>query len=879
VTLALLVEQVKKLDDMSVLSTWKTLVAQSYEWLEASFDNYPVEALVTGRATFIDKLLDKAWTLSGLADDDNLTLCAVGGYGRGHLQPYSDIDLLIVSQKKLSRETGDKVSQFITFLWDIKLDIGQAVRTVKDCVRQAHDDISIATNLVELRFLAGNQALYDALWYKVNQKHRWSSKQFFLAKFEEQKARHHKFHGTAYNLEPNIKENPGCLRDIQTIGWVAKQHFREHDGIALVGHGYMTESELNELVECRMHLWKIRFALHLIAGRSENRLLFDYQTDVAHKMGYTQDGKQSVEAMMRDFFRTVSRINELNQMLLRRFEADILNKKLAHTCVLSDDFELMGSLISPRREQVFDKPEKLLDFLKVIADNPTVEGLTTDCIRQLRNARRLFRPQYYYEHDICRKKFMELMCRPHFFDKAWDVMHEYKILQHYLPAWDLIVGLMQFDLFHAYTVDEHTHRLVKHVNRYFDPKDKRFPRCSSIVSGMDHPEILYMAAIFHDIAKGRNGDHSVLGEKEVLQFCKQHDVTQEYADMIAWLVRNHLLMSVVAQRRDIYDPEVVHEFASTVKSHEHLNLLYALTLADIRATNDNLWNDWKASLLKELYLMTQKALDNGLQCQRTLDERIANHKSQVLTLLAQETIQISDAEQLWKTLNHDYFSRFKPIQIAWHTQQILAHKALLKESLLVSVNNDTAKGGTEVLVYGKDRPALFAQIASVVDSSNCSIHDAHITVTNDGYVFNSLLLLNNDGQRLTSQARIRELEKAISEQLNKPGKAHTNTRRISRQMRHIDVPVKIRFFSPDQNSTLIELEALDAPGILAKIGHALVDQNVTLKLAKVSTIGERAEDVFIVENAKGKALTQEEQVALKQQLHFKLEQLEDIANS
>jgi [protein-PII] uridylyltransferase len=397
------------------------------------------------------------------------------------------------------------------------------------------------------------------------------------------------------------------------------------------------------------------------------------------------------------------------------------------------------------------------------------------------------------------------------------------------------------------------------------------------VRNFDKPELIYIAAIFHDIAKGRNGDHSTLGAKDVAIFCEAHDIEKSDADLIAWLVENHLLMSVVAQRRDIYDPDVVNDFATAVRSHTHLNLLYILTLADIRATNDNLWNDWKASLLRELYSMTQKALDNGLQCGVTMRERVDSHKAKALKLL---TIAKADAERLetlWSRFEDDYFARFKPEQISWHSQAILAfeldHEA---GEMLIKTNNELAKGGTELLLYGEDRPALFAQIASVLDSRNCSIHDAHIAVTRDGHVFDSILILENDGSRIEGESRLRSIEQAIAEQLSKPGRSHNNTRKLSRQHKQLDVPVKVRFYSSQDDATLIELEALDAPGILAKVGHAFVDCNLTLKLAKIATIGERAEDVFIVSNEHGKALTPEEQTTLKKRILFKLDQLEDI---
>ena len=879
-TLQSVIEQVDTITSVDDLPAIKQCVSSSYDWLKASFDTIPVNQLVTGRAQFVDALLCHLWELFGLKSEQELALCAVGGYGRGHLQPYSDIDLLIVSKKPLGQGAQEKVGQFITLLWDIKLDVGQSVRTIKETVKLAREDISIATNLVESRLLCGSETVFDKLWEEVNGRNTWTSKAFFAAKYEEQQTRHAKFNGTAYNLEPNVKENPGCLRDIQSIGWVAKKHFKEYDGWNLVGHGYFTEQEHSELITCRMHLWKIRCALHFVAGRSENRLLFDYQPDVAAMLGYGDEGKRSVEKMMRDFFRVVRRVSELNRMLLQRFSYDMLNQSVQHTLHINDEFSLLDNMISPRHDKVFDSPESILDFLMLIADTPDVKGLDTDCIRQLRDAHRAFETEYFVEREACREKIIALFRHPSFFDFAWDIMHQYGILQAYLPQWDAIVGMMQFDLFHAYTVDEHTHRLVKHVNHYFSKENKAFPRCGRICRNLDKPELLYIAAIFHDIAKGRNGDHSTLGAQDVLDFCELHKIPSEDAHLISWLVENHLLMSVVAQRRDIYDPDVINEFASAMRSHTHLNLLYTLTLADIRATNDNLWNDWKASLLRELYLMTQKALDNGLQCQVTLNERVETHKLLAKQALAEQGADMEAVEVLWARLDDDYFVRFKPAQIAWHTQEIINAQSdwmgAEDTRLLVRANDSSAKGGTEILIYGKDRKALFAQVASVLDSRNCSIHDAHITVTRDGYVFDSLLVLENDGSRLSSDSRIKTLEKAIYEQLEKPGRAHDNKRKLPRQMRQLDVPTKVRFFNVGEDATLVELEALDAPGILAKVGHAFVDCQVTLKLAKIATIGERAEDIFIVSNDAGKALTQEQQVALKKQILFKLDQLEDI---
>lgn len=875
-----MISQLDSIQDAYDIKSFKQSVKACSEWLIDAFDEEPIEQLVTGRAKFVDALLQRLWSLHGLEQAKNVALCAVGGYGRGHLQPHSDVDLLIVSKRKLPSAVQEQVSRFITSLWDVGLDVGQSVRTVKETVKLAKGDITIATNLVESRFLAGCQDIFALLWKEVNGKNTWTSKEFFIAKYEEQQARHRRFNGTAYNLEPNVKENPGCLRDIQNIGWVAKKHFKEYDGKALVGHGYFTEDEHQELITCRMHLWRVRFALHVVAGRSENRLLFDYQTDVAEKMGYGRDGKSSVEKMMREFFRVVRQVSELNNMLLQRFSHDILNQSHGSCELLNNNFALYDGMISPRREDVFASPEDIFDFLLLITDTPKVKGLDTDCIRQLRNARRRFKKQYYILRDGCRKRIMQLFRNAEFFNFGWDVMYQYGILQSYLPQWDAIVGLMQFDLFHAYTVDEHTHRLVKNVNHYYSVDNTEFPRCGKIVKNLDKPELLYIAAIFHDIAKGRNGDHSTLGAEDVLRFCELHMPSRQDAELISWLVENHLLMSVVAQRRDIYDPEVINDFATKVRSHTHLNLLYALTLADIRATNDNLWNDWKSSLLRELYMMTQKALDNGLQCRLTLSERSEEHKTNALQLLKLDNVDEQAIERLWNRLDDDYFVRFKPAQIAWHSKEILRaeQQDLFSQepAILVKSNTEIAKGGTEILLYGTDRPALFAQVASVLDSRNCSIHDAHITVTKDGFVFDSMLVLESDGSRVEQGSRTDSIEQAILAQIAKPSKSHENTRKLPRQMRKLEVPTKIRFYNRGDDATLIELEALDAPGILAKVGHAFVDQEVTLKLAKIATIGERAEDVFIVSSLMGKALTPDQQVALKKRILVKLDQLEDI---
>ena len=520
---------------------------------------------------------------------------------------------------------------------------------------------------------------------------------------------------------------------------------------------------------------------------------------------------------------------------------------------------------------MFDSPLAVFNCLALIADNPDIESLDYDCLRQLRNARRQFAAQYWIEYPECRRAFMGLMRRPEFFGFAWNVMHLHGVLQAYLPQWDKILGMMQFDLFHAYTVDEHTHRLIKNLYHYFDKYNPDFPRCGNIIKNLDKPELIFIAGIFHDIAKGRGGDHSKLGAADVFAFGEAHDLSMTDIKTISWLVESHLLMSVVAQRRDIYDPEVVADFAGAVKSHSNLNLLYALTLADIRATNDSLWNDWKSSLLRELYLMTQKALDNGLECQVTFLERAQKHQADAIALLTPE-YSLDQINSVWDRVEQSYFSRYKPIQIAWHTQQVIAHQD--PKQWLIKMANHTSLAGTELLVYGVDRPAVFAQIASVLDSANLSILDANIAITPDGFVFDSIIIVDEDNEKIANMERCQRIESAILTQLNKKERTHINSRQLSRQLKQLSVPTKVRFFSASDDATLIELEALDTPGLLAKVGHLFVDFNLTLRLAKISTIGERAEDVFIVSDEHDHPLSPELQLALKKQIILTLDQLE-----
>ena len=862
----------KALPDSYSLDSYKKHFADFQDWLGKSFSQHPVNVLVKARARFIDDVLVQLWHQFGLHKSKDLSLIAVGGYGRGELHPCSDIDLLILSEGKLSASQQDAIGQFITLLWDLRLEVGHSVRTVKESVKLGKDDITIATNLLEMRLLTGNKALFEQLQHEVSKDSFWTSQAFFQAKRHEQQQRHAQYHGTAYNLEPNLKANPGGLRDIQTIGWVAKRHFQTRTMRELVAYQYLTEDEYQELMECEAYLWQMRFALHMEAGRNENRILFDYQPAVAERLGFGADGKASVERMMKRFFRTVQRVSELNEMLLQHFDGSILNhKEKVKTLILDDYFELQGHLIVARDNAVFARRDNLLRLFWHIANNSNITGVHSSTMRLIRQVRRRLMGDLQ-DYEACRQLFLAIIRHPRGMDKAITLMHRYGVLAAYLPQWRNIVGQMQFDLFHAYTVDEHTHRLLKNLYKYtLSEHESEFPLCSDIVKKMEKPELLYLAGIFHDIAKGRGGDHSELGAMDVREFAKLHKLSDFDSKLIAWLVEHHLLMSVTAQRRDIHDPAVVAEFAEKVRDETRLNYLYCLTLADIRATNDNLWNDWKGSLLRELFLATQKAFRRGLEKPMDLRDLIRENQNEAMPLLLKQTFSESEILHLWSRIKADYFARYSARQIAWHCEHILRHKS--PDEPLVLISKAPIRGGTQVFIYTKDQPKLFARLVAALDSKKVNIFDAQIMTNKDGYAMDTFVILEQNGEAVNSPSRQQSIKRALELFIaGKPDLSRQKTR-LSRQMRQFNVPPKVVFLPGNTSKrTMIELAALDTPGLLANIGEVFQRCDVNIHAAKITTIGERAEDFFMISNSDDQALTNEQQSALKRALIEQLSQ-------
>jgi len=833
------------------------------QWQRDKFPYVEVSVLVSARAQFVDNILRKLWCQHNL-DEHQISLLAVGGYGRGELHPYSDVDILLLTQEKITDELSEKISTFITQLWDVKLDIGQSVRSIKECIKQAENDVTVATNLMEVRQICGNETLTQHLFQLLAENDFWTSEKFFIAKRDEQYDRHQQYHGASYTLEPNLKANPGGLRDIQTIAWVAKRHFVADSFEELVAHNYLTQNEFFELLECQDYLWRMRAALHIVARRSENRLLFDYQGEVASLMGFGDEGKLAIERMMKRFFRIIGRVAELNKMLLQHFEFAIVKKGLPiEEISLNKDFVIIDGQIKATNNRIFMSSVKIMEMLLLVAQNDNITDLHPDTLRLMRNARRRLISDLM-DYAECRRIFIEIMKHPNGVGLTFTLMHRHSIIGAYLPQWRNIVGQMQFDLFHAYSVDEHSYRLIKNIYRFSQTKyDNDFPLCSKIMQRIRKPEVLYIAGIFHDIAKGRGGDHAKLGAVDALEFSKVHPINDHDGRMIAWLVKNHLLMSVTAQRRDISDEDVIRTFAGIVRDEAHLDYLYCLTVADMRATNESLWNSWKANLLEELYFNTKRAFRRGLEKQVDLRAKIRENQEQALKILESNASNITEVKKFWSKLKADYFLRYSPEQIAWHSEHIIEHN-IVKPLVLLSPK--PYRGGTEIFIYTKSSLNIFARIVSSLDAKRLSIHDAKIITSKKGYTLNTFVVLDQQNKPISDSYRALDIAQTLTNSLmlgapmikSKPAPAYID---------NFKVPTKVSFIETStEKNTLLEIIALDHPGLLAKFARIFQQNNLNIHSAKITTFGEKAEDVFTVSNSDNLALTQEQQEHLSAML-------------
>ncbi len=833
------------------------------EALRRNFEaGVPVDKLVTGRAHQVDRILRQAWEQIFSPPGGNIALVAVGGYGRGELHPHSDIDIMILLGDEERDSLRNRIEQFLRFLWDIGLNVGHSVRSLADCVREAEQDITVATNLMEARLLSGSDALFKRMREITGPDHIWPSDRFFEAKWKEQQQRHHKFHDTAYNLEPNVKEGPGGLRDIQMVGWVAKRHFDAETLHELVEQGFLTDSEYRALMDGQNFLWHVRFALHTITDRREDRLLFDYQRALALQFGY-QDGEANlaVEQLMQRYYRTIKELGRLNEMLLQLFQEAILYANDPGAPVPIDKrFQARKGFLEVVRTDTFRRyPFALLELFLLMQQHPELKGVRASTIRLIRDHTHLIDEKF--RADIrARSLFMEILRQPRGVSHELHRMSRYGVLAAYLPAFGRVVGRMQYDLFHVYTVDEHSLFVVRNLRRFTVARYRdEFPFCSDLIQGIAKPELLYIGGLFHDLGKGRGGDHSELGAEDARQFCLDHGLSRYDAELVAWLVRNHLLMSMTAQRRDTSDPDVINEFAAAVGDRMHLDYLYLLTVADIRATNPELWNSWRDALLLELYSAARYALERGLERPIEQEETIRETQKEARELLGDSGLSAEQIDTLWANPSADYFLYHSPEEIAWHTTAIA--NARREQLPLVLVRPEMRRGSTPIFVYGPDTGDQFALTTSALELLGLTIVDARIITSSNGYTLDTLMVLEETGEPIENERRIEEIRSVLEKRLREPQRYDTHvSRRQPRKLKHFEIPTRVTFErDPHSPRTVLKVSTADRPGLLSRLAKAFHCCGVKLQTARATTIGAEAEDVFYITDEHNQPLTRHAQ--------------------
>lgn len=847
----------------SVPKAFRQAIKEADAVLDRRFRNMEnIKLIIRRRAWVMDQLMIQLWNQFECSRCDDVALLAVGGYGRAELHPHSDVDLLILLRDARPAETfRTDLETFVTQLWDIGLEVGHSVRTLEECTSLARDDITIATNLMESRTISGNPELGNLMTAATGPDKIWSPKEFFSAKWAEQIARHNKNNNTEYNLEPDIKSAPGGLRDIQTIGWVAKRHFNANRLSDLVSQGFLTDEEYDILNAGQSFLWEVRYALHMLTKRSENRLLFDHQRAVADALGFRDsNAKLAVEKFMKRYYRVALAVSQLNDMLLQHFDEAILRADEPATIEpVNKRFQIRGGFIEVTHDNVFKRtPSALLEIFVILAQNDKIEGIRASTIRLIRDHRHLVDQKF--RDDIRNiSLFMELLRSPNKIYTQLYRMKRYGILGHYIPEFGRVIGQMQFDLFHIYTVDAHSLHVVRNMRmfRHMDVR-KDFPLANMIVQRLPKVELLYIAGLFHDLAKGRGGDHSDLGAVDAYRFCIHHRLTKWDASLVSWLVQHHLLMSLTAQKRDVSDPDVIHDFAAQVGDQVRLDYLFAMTVADICATNPNLWNGWKASLLRQLYTESRRALRRGLENPINRQDWIDETKDKARATLLERGISQTAIDNLWEQLGDEYFRRETFADVARHTEAILQHDTGTGPLVLLGKADDRGfQDAAEVFIYTQDAPNLFAASVAALSQLNLTIADAKIITSTSGYSLDTFIIMEENGNPIGDDpARAQQIVKKLTTALSDPGKyPEIVHKRMPRALKHFRIPTEVVISNDLQHGrTVLELVALDRPGLLAALGRVFLDQGVLLQNARIATLGERVEDVFYITDAKGEMI-------------------------
>jgi [protein-PII] uridylyltransferase len=855
------------LDAQGAPAAYRDLLRQAHDDLQARFlAEEPVETLVHARAALIDTVLREVWRTQLGAAGLDWTLVAVGGYGRAELHPASDIDLLVLVPAAVDPQGRSRIEALVAFLWDIGLEVGHSVRTVEECVQESAPDVGVMTTLLEARCISGDAQLFEAMRAALAPERVWPVREFFEAKLAEQAERHLKANDTAYNLEPNVKTGPGGLRDIQTIAWVAKRHFGANTLDELARQHFLTPAELRRLKQAQAFLWKVRFGLHVMTGRHEDRLLFDHQIKLARTFGY-EDASYTlaVEQFMQRYYRTVMDVSLLNELLLQLFREAILTENEPPR-PLNARFQVRNGSLETTSEEVFARtPSALLELFAILQQNPQIKGVRASTMRGV--ARNLWLiDEEFRQNPRHHRLFLDMLRASVGVTHELRRMNTYGVLGRYIPAFGRIVGRMQYDLFHAYTVDAHTLFVVSNLRRLALPRyNQELPELSRIMQSLPKSEIVYLAALFHDIAKGRGGDHSDLGAVDAAAFCLEQGLSRYEARLVAWLVANHLSLSITAQKQDIGDPEVITAFARHVGDETHLDYLYVLTCADVRGTNPRLWNSWKASLFHEFYERVKRALRRGLESPLDQEELVRETQDAARLTLVQQAVPLEAIERTWMRFSAPYFLRHTAAEVAWHTR-LLAERDAHSDEPLVGLEPRSIRGTTAVLIFARLRGHGFARTTAVLDQLGLTVVDARITPTGDGFSLDLYHVLEDDGAPITDDDRQSEIERALWRSIHRPDDSpFAVSRRTPRQVRMFNTPTRISLSVDERNQrSVLELIAGDRPGLLCDVGKVLLQERIELHAAKIMTVGERAEDVFYVTDSGNRPLDEAAAARLKE---------------
>lgn len=825
------------------ISALKQQLQTKQNQLKADFlkDNNVTKSL-RGHCKVVDDLLKQIWLLFNLKE---VSLVAVGGYGRGELFPHSDVDLLILLPHKASENSLLEIEALIGILWDIGLNVGHSVRNCSECLVEADKDVTVQTNLMEARYLIGDKVLFKHLIFSI--KNEFDTQKFFNEKMLEQKNRHARFNNTSENLEPNIKESPGGLRDLQLVLWIARSLDIGKKWQDLVHHDILSAKESRQIKRFERVLNGIRIRLHLMANRREDRLLFDFQNDLATDFGFKTNSKyRASEQLMQRYYQAAKFVRLMNEVLLAT-----LRERLYPTSTqmqsIHADYSAHNGLLELKDPQLFEKqPAAMLSCFLLLQSHDELTGFSPNLIRNLLKNQHLI-DAIFRQNNEHQQLFISLLKQPFGTTHILKRMNQYGILGRYIPAFGKIVGQMQHDLFHVYTVDEHILNVLGNVRRFAIPKFKlEFPLCSQLIAEFDAPYLLYLAAIFHDIAKGRGGDHSTLGTIDAKRFCKLHGLEKRETELVAWLVEAHLKMSSVAQKSDLADPQVIQQFADFVGTERRLIALYLLTVADIRGTSPKVWNAWKANLIEHLFKSTRGLLTGVKQ---NAVEEVTKRQEQAAVTLQRFGLTESAFKPLWKLLGNDYFFRHESQEIAWHSRLLSPH--LQTEKPIVRSRLSPVGNGIQVMIYMQNRDDLFARICSFFERIDYNIVEAKIHTTLHGYALDSFLVLDTSDKSIVYKDLLNYIEYELTltlEQTSTP--LLPSIGRLSRQVKHQPISTKIELFPlkrhTDSQQYVLEIIAGDRPGLLYNLAYQFALQNIQLHTAKINTLGNRAEDRFLI---------------------------------